>query len=78
MFCLSRFKLSFLNRLVTPGLAAPIPDLWRWVPPQNSIDVWAPAGPVGSCSRVVTGIPIETTRTGSERKKQIDSGFFSS
>lgn len=35
------------------------------VPPQNSMEVMEPAGPEGSASSSSTGMPIETTRTGS-------------
>jgi len=36
-----------------------------YVPPQNSTDVEEPPGPSGSVNSSSTGIPMETTRTGS-------------
>ena len=44
-----------------PSLASPDTH----VPPQNSMEVMEPAGPEGSASSSSTGMPIETTRTGS-------------
>lgn len=35
------------------------------VPPQNSIEVMEPPGPEGSARSSSTGMPMETTRTGS-------------
>lgn len=51
-----------------PFSATPLPSLASpdtHVPPQNSIEVMEPAGPEGSASSSSTGMPIETTRTGS-------------
>lgn len=45
-----------------------IPYLYNkctYVPPQNSSDVTEPPGPMGSAIRSSTGIPMDTTRTGS-------------
>ena len=37
----------------------------RWVPPQNSMEYWQLSSAPGSASKSSTGLPMDTTRTGS-------------